>query len=149
MPREGSSLRQKYTPESEGQSLTSAREQGAGVQGRKGVHVVAFQVKSRERGGILKISARDMSEKERKPMVANKKSSISQASSMEGMGEFWDTHDFTEYDTNSPDVDFAIACAVPIELELFTSLEKQAQLRGVKIETLVNLWLQQKLVEQN
>ena len=66
MPREGSSLRQKYTPESEGQSLTSAREQGAGVQGRKGVHVVAFQVKSRERGGILKISARDMNKKERK-----------------------------------------------------------------------------------
>jgi len=82
-------------------------------------------------------------------MVANKKSSISQATSLEEMGEFWNAHDFTEYDTNAPDVNFEIACAVPIELELFTSLEKQARLRGIKVETLVNLWLQQKLVEQN
>jgi hypothetical protein len=82
-------------------------------------------------------------------MVANKKSSISQAASLEEMGEFWDTHDFTEYDTDAPDINFEIACAVPIELDLFTSLEKQARLRGIKVETLVNLWLQQKLVEQN
>jgi hypothetical protein len=82
-------------------------------------------------------------------MVANKKSSISQAASLEEMGEFWNAHDFTEYDTNAPDVNFEIACAVPIELELFTSLEKQARLRGIKVETLINLWLQQKLVEQN
>jgi hypothetical protein len=82
-------------------------------------------------------------------MVANKKSGISQASSLEEMGEFWDSHDFTEHDTNAPDVNFEIACAVPIELELFNSLEKQAQRRGIKVETLVNLWLQQKLVEQN
>jgi len=83
-------------------------------------------------------------------MDANKKiSGISRASSLEEMGEFWDTHDFTEYDTAAPDVNFEIACAVPVELELFASLEKQAQLRGVKVETLVNLWLQQKLVEQN
>lgn len=82
-------------------------------------------------------------------MAANKKSSISQASSLEEMGKFWDTHDFTEYDTTAPDVNFEIACAVSIELELFTSLEKQAQLRGIRVETLVNLWLQQKLAEQN
>jgi len=81
-------------------------------------------------------------------MVANKKSRISQASSLEAMGEFWDAHDFSEHDTNPPDVDFEIACAVPIEPELLTALEAQAQLRGIKVETLVNLWLQQKLVEQ-
>jgi len=81
-------------------------------------------------------------------MAANKKSSISQASRLEEMGEFWDAHDFSEHDTNLPDVDFEIACAVPIEPELLTALEKQAQLRGIKVETLVNLWLQQKLLEQ-
>ena len=81
-------------------------------------------------------------------MVANKKSSLSKASSLEEMGEFWDGHDFSEYDTILPDVDFEIACAVPIEPELLTALEKQAQLRGIKVETLVNLWLQQKLGEQ-
>ena len=82
-------------------------------------------------------------------MDANKLSSISQADTDEGMGEFWDTHDFTDFDNPElPDVKFVIACAVPIEVELFTALEKQAHQRGVQVETLANLWLQQKLIEQ-
>jgi hypothetical protein len=72
----------------------------------------------------------------------NKLSSVSKADTLEKMGEFWDTHDFTGFDTDAPDVEFEISCAVPIELDLFASIEKQARLRGVKIETLVNLWLQ-------
>ncbi len=82
-------------------------------------------------------------------MDENKLSSISKADSLEKMGEFWDTHDFTKFDDlNAPDVEFNISCAVPIELDLLSSVEKQAQRRGVKIETLVNLWLQQKLAEE-
>ena len=63
------------------------------------------------------------------------------------MGEFWDTHDFTDFDTDAPDVEFTIACAVPVEADLLVQVEQQARLRGVKVETLVNLWLQQKLAE--
>lgn len=81
-------------------------------------------------------------------MDAGKLSSISKADTLEKMGEFWDTHDFTDFDTDAPDVEFEISCAVPIELDLLSSLERQAHLRGVKVETLVNLWLQQKLAEQ-
>ena len=82
-------------------------------------------------------------------MDANKLSSISQADTDEKIGEFWDTHDFTDFDNpDMPDVKFEITCAVPIEVELFTAIERQAQKRGVQVETLVNLWLQQKLVEQ-
>jgi len=76
-------------------------------------------------------------------------SSISQADTDEKIGEFWDTHDFTDFDDpNAPDIKFEISCAVPIEVELFAALEKQARKRGVRVETLVNLWLQQKLNEQ-
>jgi hypothetical protein len=81
-------------------------------------------------------------------MGANKLSSISKADTLEKMGEFWDTHDFTDFDTDAPDVEFEISCAVPIEVDLLSLVEKQAHLRGVSVETLVNLWLQQKLVEQ-
>ena len=78
-----------------------------------------------------------------------KLSSISQANTLKEMGEFWNTHDFTDYDdANAPDVEFRITPAVPIELDLFSSINQQAHLRGVKVETLVNLWLQQKLNEQ-
>jgi hypothetical protein len=81
-------------------------------------------------------------------MAVNKISSISKANSLEKIGEFRGTHDFTEFDDpNTPDVDFTVTCAVPVELDLLSSVEKQARRRGVKVETLVNLWLQQKLAE--
>jgi hypothetical protein len=82
-------------------------------------------------------------------MEKNKLSSISKADTLENMGELWDTHDFTDFDNpDAPDVKFNVSCAVPIEEELYSSVEKQAKLRGVKVETLVNLWLQQKLADQ-
>ncbi|GAK59133.1 hypothetical protein U27_06109 [Candidatus Vecturithrix granuli] len=81
-------------------------------------------------------------------MEKNNVSSISHADSLEKMGEFWDTHDFTDFDTEAPDVECTVTCAVPIELELFSAVEKQAHVHGVIVETLVNLWLQQKLIEQ-
>jgi hypothetical protein len=90
-----------------------------------------------------------MNKKERKAYGKNKLSSISKADTLEKMGEFWDTHDFTDFDNpDAPDVKFNVSCAVPIEEELYSSVEKQAKLRGVKVETLVNLWLQQKLADQ-
>jgi hypothetical protein len=82
-------------------------------------------------------------------MGEKKLSSISKADTIEKMGEFWDTHDFTDFDNpDAPDVEFQVRCAIPIELDLLKLLEKQARLRGVKVETLVNLWLQEKLAKQ-
>ena len=81
-------------------------------------------------------------------MAENRLSSISQADSLTKMGEFWDTHDFTQFDTDAPDVEFTISSAVSIEPDLLTAVEKQARLRGVGVETLVNLWLQEKLAQQ-
>lgn len=81
-------------------------------------------------------------------MDENRKSSISKADTDERIGEFRDTHDFTDFDTNTPDVEFAISFAVPLEVELFSAIEKEARKHGVNVETLVNLWLQQKLAEQ-
>lgn len=83
-------------------------------------------------------------------MDGNNRSSISQAETWEEIGEFWDTHDFTEFDDPTlPDAEFTFACAVPIESELLASLQREAHQRGVKVETLVNLWLQQKLADQS
>lgn len=77
------------------------------------------------------------------------KSSLSQANTDEAIGEFWGAHDLTDFDDlTRPDVEFDVLCAVPIEESLFAAIEQQAHRRGVQIETLVNLWLQQKLGEQ-
>jgi CopG antitoxin of type II toxin-antitoxin system len=76
------------------------------------------------------------------------KSSLSKANSPEKMGEFWDKNDFAEFDDpNAPDVDFRVAVAIPIEPDLLSDIEELAHQRGIKVETLVNLWLKEKVVE--
>lgn len=80
--------------------------------------------------------------------MAENKSSISKTSSLEKMGEFWDKHDFTDFDdSNVPDVDFQVTVAVPVEPDLLSDLEELAHVRGISTETLVNLWLKEKVVE--
>ena len=81
-------------------------------------------------------------------MDANKLSSISKANTDEKIGAFWDTHDFTDFDTDVPDVEFEVVCTVPIQAELFSKIERQACQQGVKVEALIELWLRQKLAEQ-
>lgn len=80
-------------------------------------------------------------------MPANN-SSVSKTNSLEKMGEFWDKHDFTEFDDpNASDVEFRVTVAIPIEPDLLSDIEELAHLRGINVETLVNLWLKEKLVE--
>jgi predicted DNA binding CopG/RHH family protein len=81
-------------------------------------------------------------------MEENRVSSISKADSDEKIGEFWDSHDFTEFDTDVPDADFVITPTIPVSIELLTEIEKQAAKRGLKVDELVSLWLQQKLDEE-
>jgi predicted HicB family RNase H-like nuclease len=78
--------------------------------------------------------------------MAENKSSISQATGHEEIGEFWDEHDFTEFDDLvRPDVNFEIQDTVRIEASLLAIIEKLAAARGISSETLVNLWLQEKI----
>lgn len=81
-------------------------------------------------------------------MAKNRPTSISKAQTNEVIGEFWDSHDFTDFDTDAPDIEYTVSFAVPVEVELLSAIEKEARKHGVKVETLVNLWLQQKLAEQ-
>lgn len=64
------------------------------------------------------------------------------------MGEFWDKHDFTEFDDpNASDAEFHVTVAIPIEPDLLSDIEELAHRRGINVETLVNLWLKEKVVE--
>lgn len=75
-------------------------------------------------------------------MGGNRVTNISKADTDEGMSEFWDSHDFTDFDTDAPDVEFTVSFAVPVKVELFSAIEKEAWKHGVNVETLINLWLQ-------
>lgn len=81
-------------------------------------------------------------------MEENRLSSTSKTDSDEKIGEFWDSHDFTEFDSDAPDAEFEVISTVPVQLELLTEIEKQADKRGVTVETLVNQWLRQRLAEE-
>jgi predicted DNA binding CopG/RHH family protein len=81
----------------------------------------------------------------------NNLSSISKSSSIEEMAEFWDTHDATDYEeeTHEVEMDFDIQFRshyVAIDPDLLKRLRKAASSRGLSTESLINLWLQEKLL---
>jgi len=80
--------------------------------------------------------------------MAVNKSSVSKTDDLAKMGEFWDKHDFTEFDDpNAPDIKFHVTVAIPVEPDLLSDIEELASHRGISAETLVNLWLKEKVVE--
>ena len=81
------------------------------------------------------------------------KSSISKVKSYREIGDFWDEHDISDYWGQTKAADFG----VKIEFEMtYYALEKTlseqvrsaARRRGVTADTLINLWVQEKLQEQ-
>lgn len=85
--------------------------------------------------------------------MAKRKSSISKASSYQEMGEFWDTHDTTDYEDQTYEVEFEVDLQsektyLPLEKSLSTRMRALAKQRGVSPETLLNLWVQEKLQKE-
>ena len=76
--------------------------------------------------------------------------SISKAQSIEEIAEFWDTHSVADYWEETHEVDFEIRAArrqVTLAPEVYEKLKEQARVRGILPETLVNLWLAERLQE--
>ena len=81
------------------------------------------------------------------------KSSISQAQSYREIGEFWDTHDLADYWEQTEPVEFEVDIQSEVryyalESALAASVAKVAWERGVSVETLLNLWVQERLQKQ-
>ena len=86
--------------------------------------------------------------------MAKNKSSISKASSYEEIGEFWDSHDTDEFLDQSHPVEFEIDIKsgktyFAVDTTLDKKLSAVAKERGISAETLLNLWVQEKLQESN
>lgn len=82
----------------------------------------------------------------------NAKSSLSGADSYEAIGEFWDAHDLGESweETQPAEFDLAPADAAffPVERGLSEKLRAAARRHGVSAETLLNLWVQEKVAQE-
>ena len=77
--------------------------------------------------------------------------SISKARSLEEIAEFWDTHSLADYWDQTHEVEFEVTAKrrhrVTLDPDVYAQLETQAQARGILPETLVNLWLAERLQE--
>ena len=85
--------------------------------------------------------------------MTKSKSSTSEASSYQEIGEFWDTHDLSDYWDQTKPAEFEVdiqseAIYYPVEPKLSAQIFSVAKQRGVSPETLLNLWLQEKLGEE-
>jgi hypothetical protein len=78
---------------------------------------------------------------------------ISKAKTVEEIGEFWDTHSLADYWDQTHEVEFEVRAQrrrrVTLDPQVYAHLEAQARARGVLPETLVNLWLAERLREEN
>ena len=78
------------------------------------------------------------------------KSTVSQASSYKEIGAFWDTHDLADYWDQTEPVDFEVdieseVTYYALDKQLSQMLSEVAEERGVSAETLLNMWVQEKL----
>jgi hypothetical protein len=78
------------------------------------------------------------------------KSSISQASTYEEIGGFWDTHSLADYWDQTEPAEFTVNLRshyYAIDQQLSAKIRDLARQRGVSPETLLNLLVQEKLQE--
>ena len=85
--------------------------------------------------------------------MSKNRSSISKAESYKEIGDFWDIHDLADYWDKTKSVEFEIdvqseVMYYAIDKDLSAKIRAIAKQRGVSADTLLNLWVQEKLQEQ-
>jgi predicted HicB family RNase H-like nuclease len=74
-----------------------------------------------------------------------------QFASFEELADFWETHELTDYEDQLQEVDYKITrkptrqFVVTLSDELTKTMRQAARREGVSIQTLVNLWMQERL----
>ena len=72
--------------------------------------------------------------------------------SPQAAGEFWDTHSLADYWDQTEEAQFEFdlhqrVYLIPVEKHLAESVAKLARAQGLSLETLINLWLSEKVRE--
>ena len=84
--------------------------------------------------------------------MSDNRTSISQANTYREIGEFWDTHDAADYWEQTEPVEFEVDIEAEVryyalEPTLATQVAEFARHKGISAETLLNLWVQEKIHE--
>lgn len=86
--------------------------------------------------------------------MSKNKTSISKKSSYSEIGDFWDSHELSEFWEQTKPADFQVEIEgeriyFPIDVKLSGEILTLAKKRGISPETLVNLWLSEKIQQEN
>jgi hypothetical protein len=77
------------------------------------------------------------------------RTSISKARTLEEIADFWDTHSLDDYWDQTQEVAFEVRAQrrrrITLDPEVYARVEAQARTRGLLPETLVNLWIMERL----
>ncbi len=78
-----------------------------------------------------------------------KLTSISKARTPEEIGDFWDEHSLADFWDQTHEAEFDVRAKrrrrVTLEPDVYLRIEEQARARGIAPETLVNVWLVERL----
>jgi hypothetical protein len=79
----------------------------------------------------------------------NKLTGISKAGTVEEIAEFWDSHSLADYWDQTKEVEFEVRAKhrrrITLAPEIYTQVEAQARTRGISPETLIHLWVVERL----
>lgn len=80
--------------------------------------------------------------------MVSKKDIIPNDMSIEEASEFWDNHSLTDYPSHVVKINYTPkehTIFIAIANDLIAQLREKAKERGVSVETLINLWIQEKV----
>ncbi len=87
-----------------------------------------------------------------KELKRNKRKKIPEFKSLEEFQDFWDKHDLTEFWDKLREVSIKVDLRtsknlVTIDPEILMKIRKTAAQKGLKTESLINIWLQEKILQ--
>lgn len=117
----------------------------------EGRYLIAYFIYKLNRQCIV-LSARDMTSGERK-MFMKKKTSISRATDYGKIAEFWDSEDLSKHWGETEPAEFEVDIKSEIsyyavDSDLSEKIQEIARRHGVSADTLLKIWLQEKIEEQ-
>ena len=81
----------------------------------------------------------------------SRRTSLSQAGTLDEIAEFWDSHSLADYWDQTHEVEFEVRARrrrrVTLDPDVYSRVEAEARVRGLLPETLVNVWLTERLQE--
>lgn len=85
--------------------------------------------------------------------MSENKTSISGSASYAEIGEYWDNHDLSEHWEQTQPAEFEVdmrgsSVYFPLERNLAEQLRAAADAHGVSSETLLNLWVKERVAEE-